>query len=112
MVGVVAVAAISITAIIILSNADQVGKDIGTLATGAMGVVGTIVGAYFGMRLGAETGAEGMKAAQAVALHAQSQAAEANAVATVMAAYLPEGNAPAANKAASEKGREAREAVL
>ena len=47
MVGVLAVVAISIAAIITLAIVDQVGKDIATLATGAVGVIGTIVGADF-----------------------------------------------------------------
>jgi len=104
----VAVVAVAIAAIITLAIADEIGSGIGTIATGAMGVLGTIVGAYFGIKTGTDTAAKTTQVAQASTLQATTHAAEANAAARVYAGFVPTNDAPTAHQQAMEAAREAR----
>ena len=112
LVGVVAVAIIAIAAVITLAFVDDVGSEIGTIATGAFGVVGTIVGAFFGIKVGTQAGASGKEDAQRTAITARAGEAEANARATVLAAHIPEDKASTVASEAANSGQEARDAVL
>jgi hypothetical protein len=72
----VAVAIIAIAAVITLAFVDDVGTEIGTIATGAFGVVGTIVGAFFGIKVGTQAGESGKEDAQRTATTARAGEAE------------------------------------
>jgi hypothetical protein len=116
--GLIAVIAIAIAAIIALAVAGELDGQIGTVATGAFGVVGTIVGAYFGIHLGTKAGEQGKAEANAaanvarrVAYASRREEADAKARAIVMASHLPEGKAAEVNKECQIHGAAAAQRV-
>jgi TRAP-type mannitol/chloroaromatic compound transport system permease large subunit len=68
------------------------------IALGAFGVIGTLVGAYFGQKVGSDGTKEATKLAEAESKKAQQEAVKAQ----VYAAHLPAGEAPAIVKLAHE----------
>jgi hypothetical protein len=87
--GLLSLMAVSVAAIVSLPSGD--GQNVVAVTTGSFGVIGTVVGAYFGVKLGAD----GRQAAQ----HAQR--AEAAKVQALAAQLDPE----EANKALRETGQ-------
>jgi divalent metal cation (Fe/Co/Zn/Cd) transporter len=87
--GLLSLLAVSVAAIVSLPSGD--GQNVVAVTTGSFGVIGTVVGAYFGVKLGAD----GRQAAQ----HAQrTEAAKVQA----LAAHLDPAEA---NKALRESGQ-------
>ena len=87
--GLLSLMAVSVAAIVSLPSGD--GQNVVAVTTGSFGVIGTVVGAYFGVKLGAD----GRQAAQ----HAQrTEAAKVQA----LAAHL---DPDEANKALRETGQ-------
>ena len=87
--GLLALMAVSVAAIVVLSPGN--GQNVVAVPTGSVGVIGTVVGAYFGVKLGAD----GRQAAQ----HAQrAEAAKVQA----LAAHLDTDHA---NQALAEAGQ-------
>jgi hypothetical protein len=87
--GLLALMAVSVAAIVVLSPGN--GQNVVAVTTGSFGVIGTVVGAYFGVKLGAD----GRQAAQ----HAQrAEAAKVQA----LAAHL---DTDQANQALAEAGQ-------
>ena len=116
--GLLAVIAIAIAAIIALAVEGEASAQIGTIATGAFGVGGTIVGAYFGINVGTKAGAPGPAEAKAaanqanvMAYHSQVEASAAKAQARVLASHLPEGKARDVNQEAQEEAQAAADRV-
>src|SRR3979409_2211276 len=81
--GLLSLMAVSVAAIIVLPSGN--GQNVVAVATGSFGVIGTVVGAYFGVKLGAD----GRQAAN------QAQRTEAVKVQT-LAARMDAGEATAA----------------
>jgi hypothetical protein len=82
--GLVVLAAIAITAMILVD-----GKDVVAVATSAFGIIGSLVGAYFGVKIGTD-------GTQAAVAGLKDEAAKAQA----FAAHIPQGDADAAIAAA------------
>jgi uncharacterized membrane protein len=81
--GLVVLAAVSMTAIVSLPAGN--GQNVVAVATGSFGVIGTVVGAYFGVKLGADGRREAHEALGAETAKVQA-----------LSAHLPPGEASAA----------------
>jgi hypothetical protein len=81
--GLVVLAAVSMTAIVALPSGN--GQNVVAIATGSFGVIGTVVGAYFGVKLGADGRREAHRALGAETAKVQA-----------LSAHLPPGEASAA----------------
>lgn len=81
--GLIVLAAVSMTAIIALPQGN--GQNVVAIATGSFGVIGTVVGAYFGVKLGADGRREAHEALGAETAKVQA-----------LSAHLPPGEASAA----------------
>jgi hypothetical protein len=80
--GLLALIAVSVAAIVVLPRGN--GQNVVAVATGSFGVIGTVVGAYFGVKLGADgrqaaNQAQRVEAAKVQALAAHMDAGEATA---------------------------------
>jgi hypothetical protein len=93
--GLVVLAAVSMTAIVSLPAGN--GQNVVAVATGSFGVIGTVVGAYFGVKLGADGRREAHQA-----LRAETAKVEA------LSAHLPPGEAGAALENAARHAPSAR----
>jgi uncharacterized membrane protein len=93
--GLIVLAAVSMTAIIALPGDN--GQNVVAIATGSFGVIGTVVGAYFGVKLGADGRREAHQALGAETAKVQA-----------LSAHLPPGEASAALEDAERLAPSAR----
>lgn len=107
--GLLVLVTIAIVAIAVLDE----GSDVVAVATSAFGVIGTVVGAYFGLKIGTDgtqTAMDGLRdeaaKAQAFAAHVpEGAAAEAIAQAKTLAATPPKGPAGASGTRRSRRAK-------
>jgi hypothetical protein len=100
-VGVIAIMVIGVVAVALLAFKGNRGTEIVSVATSAFGVIGSIVGAFFGIKLGTE---------QTQSANVATQAAEAKA--DVYAAHVPEGKTVEANQQAEKAATAATDRAI
>ncbi len=90
--GIAAILVIALATVLVLAlNVSGSGAAISAVATGSFGVIGSVVGAYLGVKIGTDQTSK-----------LADSAAEAHAAAAVYAAHVPSADAPTANQAASD----------